>query len=247
MIGPRAARTVLPVKGHNAHGQRGVKGDLRAMSETGPLIPQQRRKSGHSLTSQMVKSRMGAVAGARWHRSVSHPRSSNRTCRFPASSSPTDFTERPTEKEPRSRNGEVPVWRRPRVLQGFQRTSSVAPLKFAPPAGDSRKDYPRMKNTEIETGAARIKESTTSSGVEDKQRQSHQCELPGERASHLQVAGRNLSDETPSTTLNAIEPCSDSGCRATVRPEPPTSTLAPPPTINPTSPDTPTYSPDSAP
>jgi hypothetical protein len=34
-----------------------------------------------------------------WHRVVSHPRSSNRTCRSPASGSPTGFTERPTEKK----------------------------------------------------------------------------------------------------------------------------------------------------
>jgi len=39
--------------------------------------------------SATVESRMSAVAGARWHRSVSHPRSSNRTCRSPASGSPT--------------------------------------------------------------------------------------------------------------------------------------------------------------
>src|SRR5690348_10387084 len=60
------------------------------------------------------------------------------------------------------------------------------------------------------------------------------------RRNHLQVAGRSLSDETPRMTLNASEPCSDSGCKATVRPDPPTSTLAPPPTTNPTSPDAPT-------
>jgi hypothetical protein len=28
---------------------------------------------------------------------------------------------------------------------------------------------------------------------------------------YLQVAGRNLSDDTPSTTLKAIEPCNDNG------------------------------------
>ncbi len=36
------------------------------------------------------------MAWAMWHRSVSPPRSSNRTCRFPASGSPTGFTSRPT-------------------------------------------------------------------------------------------------------------------------------------------------------
>jgi hypothetical protein len=49
--------------------------------------------------SQKVESRVSAVAGAMWHRVVSHPRSSNRTCRSPASGSPTGFTERPTEKK----------------------------------------------------------------------------------------------------------------------------------------------------
>ena len=41
---------------------------------------------------------MGAVASALRQRSVSHPRSSNRTCRSPASGSPTGFTVRPTER-----------------------------------------------------------------------------------------------------------------------------------------------------
>jgi hypothetical protein len=45
-----------------------------------------------------VESRMGAVAWAMRQRSVSHPRSSNRTCRFPASGSPTGFTVRHTEQ-----------------------------------------------------------------------------------------------------------------------------------------------------
>ena len=44
-----------------------------------------------------VESRMGAVAWAMWQRAVSHPRSSNRTCGFPASGSPTGFTARHTE------------------------------------------------------------------------------------------------------------------------------------------------------
>jgi hypothetical protein len=39
----------------------------------------------------MVESRIGAVAWAMRRRSVSHPRSSNRTCGFPASGSPTGF------------------------------------------------------------------------------------------------------------------------------------------------------------
>src|SRR6516165_11903468 len=36
-------------------------------------------------TARPVESRIGAVAWAIWQRSVSHPRSSNRTCGFPAS------------------------------------------------------------------------------------------------------------------------------------------------------------------
>ena len=46
--------------------------------------------------SVKVESRMGAVAWAIWQRSVSHPRSSNRTCPIKASGSPTGFTARPT-------------------------------------------------------------------------------------------------------------------------------------------------------
>src|ERR1700683_3347024 len=42
---------------------------------------------------------MGAVAWAIRQRSVSHPRSSNRTCRSPASGSPTGFTARYTESK----------------------------------------------------------------------------------------------------------------------------------------------------
>ena len=44
--------------------------------------------------AEMVESRMGAVAWASGHRPVSHPRSSNRTCRFPASGFPAGFTAR---------------------------------------------------------------------------------------------------------------------------------------------------------
>src|SRR5207249_9402773 len=44
----------------------------------------------------LVESRMGAVAWAIRQRSVSHPRSSNRTCPIKASGSPTGFTVRHT-------------------------------------------------------------------------------------------------------------------------------------------------------
>src|ERR1700730_5344026 len=48
--------------------------------------------------SLVVESRMGAVAWAMRQRSVFHPRSSNRTCGFPASGSPTGFTVRHTKQ-----------------------------------------------------------------------------------------------------------------------------------------------------
>src|SRR5262249_44420621 len=65
--------------------------------------------------------------------------------------------------------------------------------------------------------------------------------------SQRDVAGRSCSDERPSTTLSAIDPCSDNGCNAMVRPEPPINTLAPAPRPMPRSPEAPTYSPASAP
>ena len=46
---------------------------------------------------------MGAVAWAIRQRPVSHPRSSNRTCRSPASGSPTGFTVRHTGSKPTAR------------------------------------------------------------------------------------------------------------------------------------------------
>src|SRR5258708_1467548 len=59
--------------------------------------------------SQTVESRMGAVAWAIRQRSVSHPRSSNRTCRSPASGSPTGFTARYTESKRTARGERVRV------------------------------------------------------------------------------------------------------------------------------------------
>ncbi len=50
-----------------------------------------------------VESRMGAVAWAIRQRSVSHPRSSNRTCPIKASGSPVGFTEGHTASEPIAR------------------------------------------------------------------------------------------------------------------------------------------------
>src|SRR5713101_8886122 len=58
---------------------------------------------GSSGMSQTVESRMGAVAWAIRQRSVSHPRSSNRTCPIKASGSPTGFTVRHTGSKPTAR------------------------------------------------------------------------------------------------------------------------------------------------
>jgi hypothetical protein len=52
----------------------------------------------HSLWAALVESRMGAVAWAVRQRSVSHPRSSDRTCGFPAYGSSTGFIVRRTER-----------------------------------------------------------------------------------------------------------------------------------------------------
>src|SRR6267142_722260 len=57
----------------------------------------------HSSGAAMVESRMGAVAWAIRQRSVSHPRSSNRTCPIKASGSPTGFTVRHTGSKPTAR------------------------------------------------------------------------------------------------------------------------------------------------
>src|SRR5207237_6184369 len=57
-----------------------------------------RRKFKVFVSDASVESRMGAVAWAIRQRSVSHPRSSNRTCRFPASGSPTGFVMRHTKQ-----------------------------------------------------------------------------------------------------------------------------------------------------
>jgi hypothetical protein len=51
-----------------------------------------------TLGAPSAESRMGAVARAMRQGSVSHPRSSNRTCGFPASGSPTGFVLRHTKQ-----------------------------------------------------------------------------------------------------------------------------------------------------
>ena len=50
------------------------------------------KTTGMPTLPAMVESRMGTVVSGQ--RPVSHPRSSNRTCRFPASGSPAGFTAR---------------------------------------------------------------------------------------------------------------------------------------------------------
>src|ERR1035437_3031982 len=66
----------------------------------------------------MVESTRGAVAWAIRQRSVSHPRSSNRTCPIKASGSPTGFTVRHTESKPTARRfGTVVTLLRPSTQQ----------------------------------------------------------------------------------------------------------------------------------
>jgi len=60
-------------------------------------------------------------------------------------------------------------------------------------------------------------------------------------------AGRNFSCDKPATALIAIDPSRETGCKATLRFEPPTSAFAPTPTPKPISPEAATYSPASAP
>ena len=62
------------------------------------LLPPSADMPAALASAALVESRMGAVAWAMRQRSVSHPRSSNRTCGFPASGSPTGFVVRHTEK-----------------------------------------------------------------------------------------------------------------------------------------------------
>src|SRR5215831_4220321 len=78
-----------------------------------------------------------------------------------------------------------------------------------------------------------------------------QADQPGSpklgQTGQRQSAGRNLSPETPSATLKATEPSTETGCNATVRAEPPIKTFTPAPSPMPRSPEAPTYSPASAP
>src|ERR1700737_4723667 len=58
---------------------------IRRTTLWGPLYPRKRTSRDVITKSEKVESRMGAVAWAIRQRSVSHPRSSNRTCPIKAS------------------------------------------------------------------------------------------------------------------------------------------------------------------
>ena len=72
-------------------------------SAASPLMPRFRTSWAHNSFDAKVESRMGAVAWAIRQRSVSHPRSSNRTCPIKASGSPTGFIVRHTGSKPTAR------------------------------------------------------------------------------------------------------------------------------------------------
>ena len=84
----------------NADEFRDLKKGARPAASTETLLARADEVIEQNL---LVESRMGAVAWAIWQRPVSHPRSSNRTCRSPASGSPTGFTVRHTESKPTAR------------------------------------------------------------------------------------------------------------------------------------------------
>ena len=77
-------------------GLLGVNRVTLAVRRSLPVYPQLRTCRCTAVTDALVESRMGAVAWAIRQRSVSHPRSSNRTCPIKASGSPTGFTVRHT-------------------------------------------------------------------------------------------------------------------------------------------------------
>jgi hypothetical protein len=68
-----------------------------ALLARSPIIAPKPTSKRCFRTEGLVESRMGAVAWAMRQRSVSHPRSSNRTCGFPASGSPAGFIVRHTK------------------------------------------------------------------------------------------------------------------------------------------------------
>jgi hypothetical protein len=106
----------------------------------------------------VVESRMGAVAWAIRQRSVSHPRSSNRTCRSPASGSPTGFTARYTESKLTAR--------------GF---GTVSKLSFAPRHSNLRRRLSLM----VFAGSSPITTTSPSSKAHQKSGPFPQPALPG--------------------------------------------------------------------
>jgi hypothetical protein len=71
------------------------------------------------------------LLGALCHRSVSAPRSSNRTCGFPASGSPTGFTARPTSLVARCAWRTARQIRRARYLESIVRPRATGPCDAA--------------------------------------------------------------------------------------------------------------------
>ena len=86
----RQHRQAAGVAARAAADKRGVTSCSRTMSALCRF--QLRTYRCNAADDATVELRMGAVAWAIWQRSVSHSRSSNRTCRSPASGSPTGFT-----------------------------------------------------------------------------------------------------------------------------------------------------------
>ena len=84
-------------------GRLGSKPERLSASICRPVLPQEQTSLLRAGTSASVESRMGAVAWAIRQRPVSHPRSSNRACRFPAPGFPTSFIEGHTGSDPTAR------------------------------------------------------------------------------------------------------------------------------------------------
>ena len=101
---PQASRALRPAGSLNRPRRPLSRGFDQAGCPAGPLVSYQinRQLSGWNLPPLVIRavgahveSRTGAVAWAMRQRSVSRPRSSNRTCGFPASGFPTGFIVKP--------------------------------------------------------------------------------------------------------------------------------------------------------
>ena len=91
-LGPRSRPAILVSGSHRRsldYHPGATRGPSPAIDDRSPLYPSQPTLADILRRAPSVESRMGAVAWAMRQRSVSHPRSSNRTCRFPASGSRT--------------------------------------------------------------------------------------------------------------------------------------------------------------